>query len=413
MTSLNAAFAQLDESATVALADRVRKMRASGTEVVGLQTGDPDFPTPAPIVEAAFRGMRDGQTHYCDSRGLPALREAIAESLRASRNIEFSPGAEILVTTGGVHAYFCALQAILNADEEVLVPDPTWMTHANLVRALRGRPVRVPAFAEDRFWPTLPAWRAALTPRTRALVICSPNNPSGMIATSGYLTELLEFALANRLYIISDEVYDNIVFDGRAHCSIASLPGAAENTLLINSFSKTFAMTGWRIGYLAAPARLISQAVKASQNSVTCVAPFIQLAAVEALTNREVANEVARMSAAYATRRNRVLELRREHGTSPIALHKPEGAFYFFLDIRRIGLSSSEAAERALKEAAVALVPGSAFGRYGEGFLRMTIAAADESVETGFRRLLQWGDSAGPVEPTALAACGGASSNTL
>lgn len=390
MAQLNQQLTQVRESATVALADRVRRLRASGRSVIGLQTGDPDFATPQSIIDAAYRAMVEGQTHYADSRGLPELRQAIADKLLRVNRVEYDPASEILVTCGGVHAYYCALQAILNPGDEVLVPDPAWMPHANMVTVLHGCPVRVPALAENNFWPTLADWGKALSPRTVAMVINSPNNPTGSVATAAYLAEINRFAAAHNLYVISDEVYENILFDDRQHTCFAALPEAKPRTLLVNSLSKTYAMTGWRVGYLVAPADVIGESLKASQHSITNLAPFIQKAAAFALSDPEMQRVSRQMTAVYTRRRAMVMQLWQEHQPSRLRVCEPQGAFYFFIDVHDLGLPSVEVAERLLEEAAIALVAGRAFGKHGEGFLRMTIAAADGEIEAGFGRLLDW-----------------------
>lgn len=378
----------LEEAATVALADRVRKLQSSGRRIYALQTGDPDFATPIPIVEAAYQAMRQGHTHYCDSRGLPELRQAIAGKHMRADAVEYDPAKEILVTCGGVHAYYCALLAILNPGDEVMVPDPSWMTHVNLVGLTGGRPVRVPALPEGGFLPTMSSWEKMISPRTVALVLNSPSNPTGSVASPEYLGELCDLAARRNLYVISDEVYESILYEGLHHTCAASIPGAKDRCLVINSFSKTYAMTGWRIGYLAAPERVVNQALKASQHSITNVAPFIQRAAIAALGDSAAA-AVSEMTAAYSRRRHNVIRMWREC-PGPIRLCEPQGAFYFFIDMRGLHLSSNEIAESLLQETGVAVVPGSVYGKNGEGFLRMTIAAADETIAAGFQSLLHW-----------------------
>ena len=389
MRDLNLKLLELEEAATVALADRVRALQSSGRKIYALQTGDPDFPTPGAIVEAAHEAMRQGQTHYCNSRGLPELREAIARKYLETEGVEYDPASEILITCGGVHAYYCGLMAILNSGDEVLVPDPSWMTHVNLVRLAGGRPVRVPARPENGFLPTMSSWEKMLSARTVALVLNSPSNPTGSVACKEYLGQLCDFAARKDLYIISDEVYESILYNGLRHTCSASLPGAKERCLIVNSFSKTYAMTGWRIGYLAAPQRVINQALKASQHSITNVAPFIQKAAIAALCDSTVAFAVREMTGAYSRRRDKVIRMWHE-SPGPVRLHEPRGAFYFFIDVRELKMPSCAIAESLLSETGVAVVPGSVYGENGEGFLRMTIAAADETIANGFRCLLDW-----------------------
>lgn len=378
------------ESFTIAFADRVRKLKAGGIDIIGLQTGDPDFDTPPEIVEAAAKAMRDGLTHYGESRGMPALREAIAARLAREHGASYDPGTEILATHGAIHAYYSALQSILNPGDEVLVPDPVWPTHANMVRLLGGKAVRVASTPEDGFLPTLDEWERSVSPRTRALVINSPNNPTGTVADGEYLQALNQFAAQHNLYVVSDEVYDSLLYDGAQHVCFSALPGAKARTLLVNSLSKTYAMTGWRVGYLYAPKALINQALKVSQHSITNLAPFVQKAAAFALTDPAMADATRQMVVGYARRRELVMRLWREAGANPVKVEAPQGAFYFFLDVRALNTPSIDIAERLLDEAHVAVVAGSAYGACGEGFLRMTIAASDEDIEAGFRAILNW-----------------------
>lgn len=390
---LNCQFEHILQSPTVAVSDHVLALKGAGREIISLHVGDPDFDTPQAVLEAAVQAMRAGQTHYTPSRGIPELRQAIAQKIAQSRTpsaeLPYDPESEILVTHGGVHAYYLALQSILNPGDEVLIADPSWGTHANMVRQLRGSVVFVPAKAENGFIPSLSAWEKALTANSRAMVINYPANPTGAIPAQEYLQSLLDFARAHDLWVISDEVYENLYFEGKP-ISVCAFPQYKEHVILVNSFSKTYAMTGWRVGYLAAPKLLIDNALKASQNSITCVAPFIQQAAAFALRDADVKAAADDMRAAYTRRREIVLRVYREYEESPVRVIPPQGAFYFFLDMRNLKMSSTEICARILEEAGVGLVPGVAFGAMGEGFVRMTIAASDADVEAGFRAIMDW-----------------------
>jgi aspartate/methionine/tyrosine aminotransferase len=391
MKSLNVQFDLIRQSATVAMADRILALKASGQKIIGLQVGDPDFGTPPVVMDIAIKAMQDGFTHYASSRGNADLLAAIAKKLQRDEGVTYDPVSEILVTQGGIHAYYTAMQSILNPGDEVLVPDPTWATHSNLAIMLRGNVIRVPAPAENGFIPHFEAWKKALTPRTRVIVLNYPSNPTGAYPTREYLQELQDFAKAHGLWIVSDEVYGSLYY-GEKPTSAAALDGAKERTLLVNSLSKSYAMTGWRVGFLAAPKAVIDNALKAGQNSITCVAPFIQKAAAFALTDPENQKATANMRAAYARRRELVVRLSHELECEKVLVTPPQGAFYFFLDFRPLDMSSLEICERILNEAGVGLVPGSAFGEQGEGFVRMTIAASDEDVEAGFRAIVNWAE---------------------
>ena len=390
--SLNHQFEQIRQSATVAIFDRVQALRASGREIIPLQVGDPDFPTPPAILDVAYRAMQDGLTHYGPSRGYRDLRDAAASKLNRDNGLTYDPETEILVTHGGIHAYYLAMQSILNPGDEVLIPDPTWATHANMVTMLHCKVIRIPAPPENRFIPSIEAWEKALTPKTRAIVINYPSNPTGAYPSWEYMTQLQDFAAKHNLWVVSDEVYENLYY-GEKPTSAGAIPGAKERTLLVNSLSKTYAMTGWRVGYLAASGQVIENALKAGQNSITCIAPFVQKAAAFALTDTNVQQAVAEMRAAYARRRALVLRIAAELNNERVLITPPMGAFYFFLDFRALGMPSIEICERILDEAGVGLVPGLAFGEMGEGFVRMTIAASDADVEAGFRKILNWAES--------------------
>ena len=392
MKSLNVQFDSIRQSATVAMADRILALKASGQNIIGLQVGDPDFGTPPAVMEVAMKAMNAGLTHYTSSRGNADLLAAVAKKLQRDEGVSYDPASEILVTQGGIHAYYTGLQSILNPGDDVLVPDPSWATHSNMAIMLRGNVIRVPAPAENGFIPHFESWEQALTAKTRVIVLNYPSNPTGAYPTREYLQRLQDFAKAHDLWIVSDEVYGSLYY-GEKPTSAAALDGAKERTLLVNSLSKSYAMTGWRVGFLAAPARVIDNALKAGQNSITCVAPFIQKAAAFALTDPENQKATANMRAAYARRRELVLRLSQELESEKVLVTPPQGAFYFFLDFRPLEMTSLEICEQILNEAGVGLVPGSAFGAQGEGFIRMTIAASDEDVEAGFRKIVEWAEN--------------------
>jgi len=388
---MNTQFELIRQSPTVSMNDRILAFKAAGNKVIALQVGDPDFATPRPVIDVASQFLKDGATHYAPSQGTPELRKAAAFKLDRDNSVVYDPDSELLITHGGVHAYYVAMQSILNPRDDVLIPDPTWTTHTNMVTLLRGNVVRVPAPAENDFLPTIESWEKALTPRSKAIVINYPSNPTGAYPSPNYLQKLHDFAAAHNLWIVSDEVYENLYYAEKP-TSAAAFPGVKEHTLVVHSLSKTYAMTGWRVGYLAAPTRVIENAIKAGQNSITCVAPFIQKAAAFALTDPAVQKSAAEMRSGYARRRQRVLDIAAELGENPVRVIPPMGAFYFFLDFRALNQSSVQICERILTEAGVGLVPGAAFGDYGEGFARMTTSASDSDVEAGFRAILGWAE---------------------
>jgi aspartate/methionine/tyrosine aminotransferase len=391
MQSINSQFDLIRQSATVAMADRILALKASGKNIVGLQVGDPDFGTHPAIADAAMKAIQSGLTHYGPSRGYPDLRTAVANKLLRDEGTTYDPASEILITHGGIHAYYLAMQSILNPGDDVLIPDPSWATHSNMAVMLRGNVIRVSAPAENGFIPFFDSWLKALTPKTRVIVLNYPSNPTGAYPTREYLQKLQDFAKEHNLWIVSDEVYGSLFYEERP-TSAAAIDGAKERTLIVNSLSKSYAMTGWRVGFLAAPAHIIENALKAGQNSITCVAPFIQKAASFALTDPAMQEFTEEMRTGYARRRELVIRLSHELESEIVKVIPPQGAFYFFLDLRALKMSSVEMCEKILEEVGVGLVPGSAFGEQGEGFIRMTIAASDEDVEAGFRKIVEWAE---------------------
>ena len=376
------------QSGTVALADKVRKLESEGKRIIPLHTGDPDFATPEPIVNAALEAMHAGFTHYSNSRGLDELRKSISEYLVTRGLINYNSANEILVTHGGIHAYFLALSSIIERGDEVIIPDPTWMSHFNIIKLVGGVPVSVPTYAENNFCMKMEDIEARITSKTKAIVINSPSNPTGGIYDKTTLEKIIEIAVRHDLYIIADEVYDHIILDTTIKfTSLASFESIKDRLLVCNSFSKTFAMTGWRIGYLCGPAIILNQTLKISQCTITNVVPFIQKAAYTALTNVSITNYVDTMVNEYRYRCDKVMEIYNASNSS-IKLIKPQGAFYFFADIRGLNIGNSQqVAENLLDKIGLAAVPGSVFGTNGEGYLRLTIAASREAVMDGFTRL--------------------------
>lgn len=389
--NLNTQFELIRQSPTVSMGDRIHALKSEGKKIIGLQMGDPDFATPQAVLDVACKAMQEGLTHYGPSRGYLDLRTAIAKKLIRDEGVSYDPASEILVTHGGIHAYFAAMLSVMNPGEDVLIPDPSWTTHINLAMMLRANVIRVPAPAENGFIPTFESWEKAVTAKTRVIVLNYPANPTGANPPREYLQRLQEFAKAHDLWILSDEVYGSLYY-GEKPISAAAIEGAKERTLIVNSLSKTYAMTGWRVGYLAAPDPVIENALKVGQNTITCVAPFIQKAAAFALTDPGVQQATAGMREAYARRRALVMKLSTELECEKVRVTPPQGAFYCFLDLRPMNMKSAEMCERILESKGVGLVPGSAFGDMGEGFIRMSFAASDEDVETGFRKIVEWAE---------------------
>jgi aspartate aminotransferase len=373
----------LAPSPTLAVSDRARQMKTQGIDVIDLGGGDPDFITPQHIRQAAIDDMNAGDTHYVASPGIPALRRAIADKLRADNGVEVEAAGGVVVTPGGKQALFEAALAFVEPGVDVLIPGPGWVSYAPMVELAGGTVVPVPLHPDDNWRLIRDLLAAAVTPRTKILLVNSPNNPTGRVLDDAELTAIADLAQEHDLLVFSDEMYEKILYDGRRHVSIAALPGMAERTLTFNGLSKAYAMTGWRLGYVAGPREYIEQIEKVHSHSVTCATSFVQQAGVTALAGPQ--EFIGEMVSAWDRRRlNLANGLNRING-----IHCPlvEGAFYAFPDIRGTGMTSSEAAARFLQEAHVAVTPGIAFGAAGEGHVRLSFATGDELLAEAVDRI--------------------------
>ncbi|AIU70623.1 aromatic amino acid aminotransferase [Thermococcus eurythermalis] len=358
---------------------------AQGVEgLISLGIGEPDFDTPEHIKEYAKEALDKGMTHYGPNAGLPMLREAIARKLREQNGIEADPKSEIMVLVGANQAFIMGLATFLKDGEEVLIPSPMFVSYAPAVILAGGRPVEVPTYEENEFRLSVDDLEKHVSDKTRALIINSPNNPTGAVLTKKDLEEIADFAVEHDLIVFSDEVYEHFVYDGVKNHSIASLDGMFERTITINGFSKTFAMTGWRLGFVAAPAWIIEKMTRFQMYNATCPVTFAQYAAAKALEDERSWKAVEEMRQEYDRRRNLVWKRLNEMGLPTV---KPKGAFYIFPRIRDTGLTDKEFSELMLKEAKVAVVPGSAFGKAGEGYIRISYATAYEKLEEAMDRM--------------------------
>lgn len=387
---LNKDILRLNSPGSVAYNDKIKRLIAAGKNIIQFQVGDPDFKTPYSIISKANRFMLEGDTHYVNSIGTSELRNAVSEYLLKNIDVKYDPESEIQITTGAVHAYFAGLKAVIISGDEVLIPDPTWNTHKTMVEFLGGVPISVRSEIDNNYFPKISDLQEKISSKTKALVINSPGNPTGAVAKKSYVKALVEFAAKNNLFIISDEVYHKLIYDDAEHYSPAQIPGGKERTILINSLSKTYAMTGWRIGYLTAPKEVISQAQKASQFTITCAPHFIQKTAAFALTDDEVQKEANKMVEIYSKRSDFIIQKLRENNFEKIVGLPPKGAFYYFLDLNKLEIDSETLADKILKEAGIALTPGTVFGEMGEGYLRLSYAASMEDIKTGMDLFIDW-----------------------
>ncbi len=374
------------------LAEKVVTLKPSGIrkffdtvatmqDVISLGIGEPDFITPNSILEAGIRSIKSGATHYTSKSGTIELRQAIAEYLNRAYGISYDPTNEVLVTVGVSEALYLAATALINPGDEVIIATPCFVAYQAEVTLAGGVPVELPAYAENNFIWKVEDLEAAITPRTKALLIGYPNNPTGAVASREELLAIAQIAEKHDLVVISDELYDQLIY-GVPHVCFASLPGMQKRTILLGGFSKNYAMTGWRIGFAAAPADILIGMSRVHQYTIMCAPTVSQDAALEAIKNG--ADEVEKMRKEYDRRRKLIVSGLNELG---LPTFEPHGAFYAFPDIRVTGLDDETFAQRLLDEEKVAVVPGSAFGVGGEGFVRCSYATAYEKIEEALSRL--------------------------
>ena len=373
----------LTESATVAVMDKARKLKASGCSVVDLSGGDPDFPTAPHVTAAAIEALNAGCTHYTPSRGIPELLQAISVKLERDNGAVYNSKKEILVLPGAKHALFIVAQALLNPGDEAILFDPGWVSYAPCVELAGAVPVNVAMDTETTPAELKSRLDAAITPRTRLAILNTPNNPSGQMWTREQIQVLADAAQAHDLLVLSDEIYETLAYDGNQHISIASLPGMLERTLILNGLSKSHAMTGWRLGYVAGPEPCITQMLKIHQHSTTCATSFVQKAAVAALEGPQ--DYTNWMVERYKIRRDSLVAAL--NAIPGITCALPQGAVYAFPNIAATGLDSTSFADRLLDASCVAVTPGVAFGEAGEGFVRLSFANSDEMLAEGASRI--------------------------
>lgn len=352
-------------------------------DLVKFVLGEPNFDTAPHIVEAACKAMREGHTHYVGNAGIIELRQAISEKMQRENHIYYDPNTEIMVGNGGTDTIWLALQALLEEGDEVIVPGPYWTPYPLLTKLCHAKPVIVPMLEEDGFMYNIENLKKAVTSRTKMLILNSPCNPTGGMADLQLLKDIADLAKERDFYVLSDEVYEKLVFDGNEHISIATLPGMKERTITTNSFSKSYAMTGWRVGYVMAENEIIKNCIKLHELQASCTNVPAQWGATEALRGDQ--SVIDYMVGEYARRRTLLVNgLNSIKGISCVA---PKGTFYAFANIKQSGMSSDEFCNRLIDEAGLVVIPGDAFGDYGEGYIRMSFAVSDETITEGLNRL--------------------------
>lgn len=354
---------------------------ATMDDVISLGIGEPDFVTPQPILQRGIRALQDGETHYTSNSGRLDLRQALAAHLQRLYGVSYNPASELVITVGVSEALYLALTALVNPGEEVIITTPCFVSYQAEVTLAGGVPVELPTFMEDDFQLRPEALEAAITPRTKAILIGYPNNPTGAVASRETLLALARIAEQHDLIVLSDEIYDQLVY-GVQHVCFPALPDMWERTILLGGFSKNYAMTGWRIGYAAGPAGLIQGLLRVHQYTIMSAPTIAQFAALEALTNGS--EHVSEMRDEYNRRRRLIVNGLNQLGLSTF---EPHGAFYAFPSIAVTGMDDETFSQKLLDEERVAVVPGSAFGPGGDGFVRCSYATAYEKIEEALVRL--------------------------
>ena len=355
---------------------------ASYDDVISLSVGEPDFKTPWAIRKEAIKVLEKGRTNYTANSGLTQLREAINDYLTDRINTSYDPSHEILVTVGGSEAIDLAVRALVDTGDEVLIPQPSFVCYSPIVTLANGTPVIIETSVEDGFKLTAKALKEHITPATKALILPYPNNPTGAVMRRNDLEEIAEVLRGTDIIVISDEIYSELTYGDEEHCSIVNIDGMKERTVLINGFSKAFSMTGWRLGFAAAPRPIVTQMLKIHQYGIMCSPTISQYSAVVAL--KDCKKDIEYMRNEYDMRRKLIVKGFNEMG---LDCFEPEGAFYIFPSIKKTGLSSQQFCEQLIEKYRVAVVPGDAFGECGEGYIRVSYAYSLQHIKTALERI--------------------------
>lgn len=375
-------FSRLMESIPPSGIRKFFEMLIGHDDVISLSVGEPDFPTPWTMREEAFYHLEKGHTSYTGNRGLIELREEICKYLERYK-LYYNPETEILVTVGASEGVDASLRAVLNPGDEIIVCQPCYVNYTPLAVLTQAKVV--PIDTSPNFYPTAEQIEKAITPKTKAIMMCTPNNPTGTIIPASELEKIAKLCVKNQIWCISDEIYCELVYDGAKHVSIGSFPGMKDYTIILNGFSKSFAMTGWRIGFIAAPADLITQLVKLHGYNSICAPIFSQYAATEGLKNGW--KDVEKMRVSYQQRRNLMEKQFNEMG---LPVPEPKGAFYMFPDITSTGMTSEAFATELFNKHNVAVVPGSVFGLGGEGHIRVCYATAIDKIKIAMEKIAEF-----------------------
>ncbi len=360
---------------------RAQALEARGVDVVHLEIGEPDFDTPKNVRDAATEALDKGYTHYCNSQGIVELRTEIAKEMERTRGVSIDP-ARVVVTPGAKPIMFYSIIALLEEGDEAIYPNPGFPIYESMINFTGAKAVPIPLREELNFRLDIDELKSKITTRTKLIIINSPQNPTGGVLEEDDIRSIADLAQKHNIIVFSDEIYDHIVYEGSPY-SIASLPGMLDKTILLNGFSKTYAMSGWRLGYAVMPPELVAPVVRLIVNSVSCTATFLQHAGIEALTGPQ--DSITVMVDEFKKRRDLIVEGLNE--IPGISCLRPKGAFYVFPNVKKLGMDCKRLADLLLSEAGVATLAGTAFGEYGEGYLRLSYATSQENIKKALERI--------------------------
>lgn len=375
-------FSKVAPSGIRKINEKTLQMEREGKRIYHFEVGRPDFDTPKVIKDATIKSIEKGDVFYTSNFGIMELREAVAEKLRKENNLDYS-AKEILITAGASEAIYDTYSLILEEGDEILLPNPCWPNYVNAAHIMNAVPVRYSLAQENDFQIDFDELEKLVTEKTKAIVIITPSNPIGSMLTKETTEKLAEFAKKKDILVISDEIYEQIIYGNKDHYSIASFDEMKERTITINGFSKTFSMTGFRLAYIAAPEEFIKVLNTIHQHNTSCATSFVQHAGITAL--KEAEEDVKKMVEEYKRRRDYILE--KVNSIDGLSLNSPDGAFYAFINIKGVGVSSEEFCQYLLDEECVAVVPGTVFGSAGEGFIRLSYASSYEDIVEGLNRM--------------------------
>lgn len=381
-------LAQVPASPIRVILEKAAAMRSQGIPVISFSAGEPDFNTPADIKKAVIKAIEDDYSHYTSNRGYPMLRKELSKYTLEYTGVDYDPETEILITSGGAEGLNNAIVAFVDAGDDVIVFTPSFVNYKSLTHMCGANFVEVPLDKDNDFRVNIDALKKAITPNTKMLVLNNPNNPSGTVYTKEDLQEICSLAIQYNFLILSDEMYSRLVYDGEEFHSVASFPGMKERTIIVSGFSKTFAMTGWRLGYITAEARLADRILRVHQYSTTCSPTFIQVGLAEAMNSEGTRREVETMLKAFARRRDLIVKGLSEIPGLTYAM--PYGAFYILVNVSALGLDGAEFAEQLLLNKYVATVPGIGFSSACKDYIRISYATSEQDIQEGLRRIAEF-----------------------